>query len=160
MKRPVDVQQAANMKLLIGDDLWRTLERREMSLDPDESYFYNQDRIRDLSPAEREPSHQLGVFFNPDASRRGKDAAAETFEWPWNFDHPTRKDREKAKAKRRFILDSLTPNYAIQEQAAIRYLNRNKVDPAPVSIRATVTLPALIIVAVVIALAVCGAAIR
>jgi hypothetical protein len=142
-KRPADVEQAENMKALIGEPLWEALERREMNLNTAE-------RIRDLLPSEWEPRHQLAAFFNPDASQLAKDAALETFEWPW----------KKTSFETLKKLDSLKPDFKKQEDAALKYQNEHKVEPATVTARATVTLPMLITITVIIALAICGAAIR
>jgi hypothetical protein len=144
--RDLASEQAENMKALVGPEIWGALERRVMNRDPDEAYFTNNERVRRLFPSEMEPRHQLAVFLNPDSSQAQRDAARESFAWPW----------AKTSFETLAMLDALRPDIgpgSKQERAALKYLNRHKqAEPTPVTIQATVTLPLLITLSLIIAL--------
>ena len=130
------------MRAFVGEEVWEDLERREMS--------EKRGIVRDLTAAEWEPRHQLRAFFDGGASQLDRDAALESFEWPW----------EKTSLETLAKLDSIKPDYEKQEIAALRYQYEKKVEPVTVSHLNTVVLPLLITISIIIALVMCGAAIR
>ena len=100
--------------------------------------------VRDLLPSEREPRAMLGGGRHAfkDLPACFWEATLETFQWPW----------EPLKFVTMSYLDSLSPDRARGEEAAIRYLNAR--EPTVVPIKASIGLPLAIIMIIVIALGV------
>ncbi len=118
-----------------------------MSLDPDEMYFWrkaNMGTVRDLLPSELTPRAMLGGGRDlfKDLPACFWEAVLETFQWPW----------EPVSFVTLSLLDSLRPDRAKGEEAAVRYLNSK--EPTVVPVKMSMGLPLAIIMVIVIGLGV------
>lgn len=108
--------------------------------------------VRDLLPSERTPRGMLAVLFNPDASELAKEAALENFQWGHGTENPDEWSWEPLSHEILAKLDSLRPDRAKGEEAAVRYLNSK--EPTVVPVKMSMGLPLAIIFVIVIALGV------